>query len=103
MGESGGAGFPGTGRPDQGDGFARRDRERNILQDRIARLVTKGDVIKTDRAIDGRRVDGVGGVGDIDLDIDDLENALAGGHRPLHRTVLNGQRTDWVEETLGVK
>src|SRR5262249_54649303 len=76
-------GLAGAARPDDGDDLAGMDLERDVMQDRLFGVVTKGDVLEFDLATDGGQVDGVRRVDDLRACIQGLEDALDGRVRPL--------------------
>ena len=75
----------------------------NVLQDRVARLVSEGDISKFDRAVDFLGIFRVVSIFHFDVDIGYLKYPLSGRHGTLHCAVLQCERPDRIEETLNVE
>ena len=99
----GDAGLSRAGRPHQRHRFARRNRQVQPVEHGLAGVVTEGHVLKRDRAAHalGRQRPRL--VDDGEGNVQHLEDPLPRGHRALHDAVLDGERTDRVEEALDVE
>ena len=70
---------------------------------RVGGVIAEADVLELDLSFDRRQIGRVGAVLDLRLNVDQLEDAHAGGHRPLDLGVHRGDLLDGVREPLDVE
>ena len=97
----------GPGGPDDAQGLARSDLEGDVVENLLAGVIAEVHVLEAQHALARREIGGARLVGDLGLQVEDLEQASARGRRPRRRGEDHGDLPDrplqqgHVEQELG--